>query len=82
MKNPLLPLSQEAMVEHVVEYVAGKYDNDPDMKLAVEDMIIDSPEAQTFYKDYTGVLNSKTDQEWKDDAEKSLKAIKARLRFS
>ena len=82
MKINFLSLSEEAMQEYVSEYVFGKYDDDPDLKSAVEDMIIDFPAAQIFYKKLTEALNSRTDQQWKDDAEKSLQKIKARLRFS
>lgn len=82
IKEGLLALLEEGMQEFVVEYVAGKYDNDPETKSVVEDIIIDSPEVQRFYTDYTSVLNSKTDREWEEDAEKSLKRIKARMGIS
>jgi ABC-type molybdate transport system substrate-binding protein len=82
IKKRLLALLEEGTHEFVIEYVAGKYDNDPEMKSIVEDIIIDSPEVQKFYKDYTAVLDSKTDKEWKEDAEKSLKRIKARMGIS
>ena len=82
IKKLLLALLEEGTQEFVIEYVTGKYDNDPEMKSIVEVLIIDSPEAQKFYKDYTSAINSKTDQEWKEDAEKSLKRIKSRMGIS
>lgn len=82
MKINFLTLSEREMQEYVSEYVFGTYDHDPDLKSEVADMIIDSPAAQIFYKKLTKVLNSKTDQEWKDNAEKSLQKIKARLKSS
>jgi hypothetical protein len=82
IKKRLLALLEEGAQEFVAKYVAGEYDNDPETKSIVGDIIIDSPEAQRFYKDYTAVLNSKTDKEWKEEAEKSLKRIKTRIGIS
>lgn len=82
IKKNLLALLEEEMQVFVAEYVSGKYDNNPETKSMVEDIIIDCPEAQRFYKDYIASLNSRTDIEWKEDAEKSLERIKVKLGIS
>lgn len=78
----VLTMLEIDMQMSVADYVDGEYDNDPEMKSIVEDIIIDSPGAQRFYKDYIVVRNSKTDKEWKEEADESLKRLKARMEIS
>lgn len=82
-KGYLLALLEEGAFEIViVDYISGKYNNDSETKSIIEDSIIDNPKVQKFYKDYTTALNSKTDEEWKRDADKSLERIKSKIKIS
>ena len=68
------------MIEDLIpDYVAGRFADDPTAQAAVEEILQSNAVARDFHARYTAVLASRTPEQWKEDAERSLAGIHVRL---